>query len=131
MSEHRCSADQAGFTLVESLVALAILVLALTAFQQSMAVAVRGWSATSAVERALAYGTAHLERIGADLPLAPASGVYDDGSLWQLSVSPSDATGSQSVAPVAQVVWVDLVVTTARGSIAGRLRTAKLTGGAK
>ena len=114
---------QTGFTLVEALVALAVLVLALTAFHGTIAAALRSNAASDASETAIGHAHNHIERIGRDLPLQSASGTYIDGLRWQLTVTPIQWAGA---AGATGVHWIELVVKNARGAQVVRWRTATI-----
>ncbi|WP_052120454.1 type II secretion system protein [Inquilinus limosus] len=81
---------EAGFTLVEVLVALAVLG-SITAASLALLVSSRDRDSRAAAQlRAGLAAEAILERVGLDLPLAPrsVSGRLSDGSAWSLAIAP-------------------------------------------
>ena len=81
---------EAGFTLVEVLVAFAIVAMVLAGLYQLIAGAFRGEARAKVHEQALALARAHLAAIGIEQPLAPGetTGVYATGFAWRLTVEP-------------------------------------------
>jgi general secretion pathway protein I len=82
-----------GFTLIESLAAFAILAMTLGQLLQGVGGAARNEGRADFLMRATREGRAHLEALGVATPLASgvASGTYDDGLVWTLTVAPRDA----------------------------------------
>jgi len=91
---------EAGFTLVEVLVAFAILSMALAGLYQALAGAHRGDARTKTYMQALAFARAHLETVGMEPPPAAgqSSGVYAEGLAWRLSVERAGAGGRKGQA---------------------------------
>jgi general secretion pathway protein I len=83
--------SEAGFTLVEVVVAFAIVTIMLAALYQAIAGAYRGYARTQIREQALALARAHLEAIGVEEPLLPGerTGTYSTGLAWRLTVEPA------------------------------------------
>src|SRR5262245_31952831 len=83
----------AGLTLVEVLVALAILTMVLAAHYASIAGAYRGYAQTQLREQALALARAHLDVIGIEEPLQPgdSAGTYATGVVWRLAIEPVES----------------------------------------
>jgi type II secretion system protein I len=83
---------EAGFTLVEVVVAFAIVTVILTALYQAIAGAYRGYARTQLRERTLALLRAQLEAVGSEEPLQPGerSGTYATGVAWRLTVEPTE-----------------------------------------
>jgi general secretion pathway protein I len=81
---------EAGFTLVEVVVAFAIVALVLGGLYHLMADALRGETRAKVNEQALALASAHLEAIGIDRALEPGdtTGVYATGLAWRLTIEP-------------------------------------------
>jgi general secretion pathway protein I len=81
---------EAGFTLVEVVVAFAIVALVLGGLYHLMADALRGETRAKVHEQALALASAHLEAIGIEQALAPGetTGVYVTGRAWRLTIEP-------------------------------------------
>jgi general secretion pathway protein I len=120
--------DQDGFTLVENLIALAILGLALAAFAQIASTQSSSVSRIDATNRALMFARSTVDRLGRDLPLAAgrSAGNTGDGGTWTLSISPF----SGSAAPAAGLPSAFLVDLAIRepGAPAITLTTIKLAG---
>ena len=62
---------EAGFTLIEVVVAFVIVTIILAALYQAIAGAWRGYARTQMREQALALARAHLDAIGIEEPLQP------------------------------------------------------------
>jgi general secretion pathway protein I len=112
-----------GFTLVEVLVALAILTLSLTAFYRLLGDGTQAGSTVRVREEALAQAEAALQRFGVDLPVVASNGVFDNGMTWQLETTPL-AEREGAAGTVAQV-WIVLSVRDSRGAVVARLQTGK------
>jgi general secretion pathway protein I len=82
---------QRGFTLIEIIVALAILAVALTALFQAFSSGLQATTATERQAAAVMLARSLLDRIGEDIPLAPGekTGVSDDGQRWSIAIAPS------------------------------------------
>jgi type II secretion system protein I len=83
--------SEAGFTLIEVVVAFAIVAIILAALYQAIAGAWRGFARTQVREETLALARAQLEAIGVEEPLQPGerSGTYATGVAWRLTVEPA------------------------------------------
>ena len=81
---------EAGFALVEVMVAFAIVTIILAALYPSIAGAYRGYARVQVRERILALARAQLEATGIDEPLQPgeSTGTYATGEVWRLAVEP-------------------------------------------
>lgn len=97
MTASRSSSEaQAGFTLVEVLVALAVLAIGLGSAFQALSGSL-GWLDRSRGDRiALALAEALLARVGHDLPLQDreAGGRTPDGLTWRVLINPLDDAGA-------------------------------------
>lgn len=105
--------DDAGFTLVESLVALAIFVAVISALYQGLTVGWRGLRRADAEDVALALAQNKLASTGVETPLVAStqSGVAGDGIAWQADIRPY--TAGSTDAPSAQDLqgfWVTVTV---------------------
>ncbi len=96
-ARHDCSD---GFTLIEVLVALAILALALAPTLQIISTGMRSLGTTEAYAIATMFATSKLSEIGIERPLEERedTGVFDNGFEWRTSVSryPPEADGAES-----------------------------------
>jgi general secretion pathway protein I len=84
-----------GFTLIEILVALAILAVILAVFAQVLSGSVLSARRIDAETQALLVARSTMERIGRDLPLQPGatSGKLAGGGRWSLRISPATVAG--------------------------------------
>jgi len=84
-----------GFTLIEILVALAILAVILAVFAQVLSGSVLSSRRIDAETQALLVARSTMERIGRDLPLQPGatSGKLAGGGRWSLRISPATVAG--------------------------------------
>lgn len=105
---------ESGFTLLEVLVAVAILAVALTALFQAFAGGLGGARHAEAATRAGLIARSLLDRVGADLPLVQGvrQGDASDGYTWSLGISPRrDQKGARVNSPLelydveATVIW--------------------------
>lgn len=100
---------EAGFTLLEALIAFAIAALALAALLGGALTGLRATEAASRTEEALARARSRLAALEA-APLAPADGRGDDGGgfAWRLRVSPEAVSGGLTLYAVSvAVAWRD------------------------
>lgn len=103
------SQAQAGFTLVEVLVALAVLAIGLGSVFQALSGSL-GWLDRSRGDQAaLALAEALLARVGHDLPLQgrEVGGRTPDGLTWRVVTSPLDDAGA---VPPGSLVGYQVVV---------------------
>ena len=103
----------AGFTLVESLVALAIFVAVISALYQGLSVGWRGLRRADAEDRALVIAQNALASAGVETPLVASTqaGVTPDGIAWQADIrAPTSASPAASSAPGFQGFWVTVTV---------------------
>jgi general secretion pathway protein I len=118
-----------GFTLIEVLVALAILALvtgfAFRAFSGALSWVERG----EHEQAALLLAQTLLDRVGRDLPLQDGerSGRTPDGMIWQVRLSPDTASVDPRVSdPVARGLVVDVTVGWTEPYAARRLHLSTL-----
>ena len=85
--------DEAGFTLVEVVVAFAVVVLVLASIYHAVAGAYRGEARAQVRDQTLAQARAHLEAIGIEQPfeLGETTGTYVTGMAWRLTITPVEA----------------------------------------
>ena len=78
----------AGFTVLEVLVALVILTLSLIALHRALGTAYSAARRVTLQDEAMAVGQSQLARIGNDLPVRPIAlqGTLSHGSTWSLAV---------------------------------------------
>jgi prepilin-type N-terminal cleavage/methylation domain-containing protein len=83
--------SEAGFTLIEVVVAFVIVTIILAALYQAIAGAYRGYARTQMQEQTLALARAQLEAVGTVEPLRPgeSTGTYATGVAWRLTVEPA------------------------------------------
>jgi prepilin-type N-terminal cleavage/methylation domain-containing protein len=125
MSRHeRCDA---GFGLIEAIVALAIISLALTQFYVAMGGAYRATARLKVHEAALTLARSHLDALGVDgaIQAGTSSGTYDNGMRWRLTVSALSSKMRQT-APGPRAFWLVLEAFDERGTTLVKLETAKL-----
>jgi general secretion pathway protein I len=89
--------SEAGFTLIEVVVAFAIVTIILAALYQAIAGAWRGYARVQVREETLALARAQLEAIGIEEPLQPGerTGTYATGVAWRLTVEPVATASSR------------------------------------
>lgn len=94
------SGRQAGFTLLELLVAFMVLVLAFTVMLRIFSGGLRGVGDAQSHSRAVEHARAQLALVGTEYPLQPGElrGETDDGYRWNVTVKPVDT---------AQLPWQD------------------------
>lgn len=124
---------EAGFTLIETLVAFAVLALAMIALFRAVTGGLE--SVRRAEQQALAVELAQslLDGAGRERPLAPgtSSGASVTGYRWDVTVAPYEAGRARSAAPRVAAYWVAVTVRWP-GTGSGQslsLRTLKLAGG--
>jgi type II secretory pathway pseudopilin PulG len=113
----------AGFILVEVVVAFAIVTIILAALYQSVAGAYRGYARVQVREQTLALARAHLEAVGIEAPLDPgeSTGTYATGVAWHLTVEPVETASYKG-----RAFRVLLQALDPRGQPLVRLETFKL-----
>lgn len=117
---------EAGFSLIETLVAFIVLSMALTAFFQSWSIGLNGLSRLEKRERAMMLAASVLEQVGTTEPARPGSygGEDDDGVLsWDVTITPIDAVrdGRSAALPLR----IDVRVTDGSGAELTRLATLR------
>jgi len=80
-----------GFTLIEIIVALAILAVALGTLFQAFSTGLRATAVADRQAAAVMLAQSLLDRIGQDIPLAAGeqAGVSEDGMHWSIAIVPS------------------------------------------
>ena len=132
------ASNEHGFSLMEVIVALAIVAIGLAAFSKAISSAVKAAQRTRLQAIALADVQSHLGSLGVDGPLdeGRTSGRYPDGLHWRLDVAAlserpgaSDGAGANPAAHASGQIrsyWVILETFTASGTSLVKLQTAKL-----
>ncbi|MGO9772920.1 MAG: prepilin-type N-terminal cleavage/methylation domain-containing protein [Roseiarcus sp.] len=109
-----------GFTLIEALVAFAILALVMAQLLSTAGGAALNESRADFLLRASRMGQSHLDALGIASPIAigETSGRYDDGLLWSLIVEPGRAVSKSTGASVVASYWARLTISrpTPRGA---------------
>lgn len=108
-----------GFTLLEVLVAFAILTVSLGGLMLAFSDGLRATQSSVAVSNATLQAQSLLEEVGKTIPVRPGSvtGTLDDGSRWEVTVAPFD-TGESGAAAVVRTLFafrVDVTVEWGRG----------------
>ena len=126
---NRPKTSDAGFGLVEAIVALAIASLALTALYRSLAGAFRAAARVQIHEAALVLARSHFDSLGSDgvLQVGKFSGSYVNGLQWRLNVS-ALATRTSRVGGPDRPYWLVLEVFDRGGAVLLDLETAKMAG---
>lgn len=119
---------EAGFTLLEVLVAFAILAVALTAVLQAFGGGLESVRRADAAALSLAKARSLLERVGAELAIAP--GVLnggEEGAGWSISISRRKSPLDQMKGLEMRYALYDVVVTVAEpGAAPVSLATVRL-----
>ena len=86
---------EAGFTLIEALVATAVFVLVISSLYQGLGLGWRGLRKAKAEDVAVAFAAAELASRGIETPLVPSSssGVTPEGIAWQTDIRPYAGPG--------------------------------------
>jgi len=118
--------QDAGFTLVEVVVALAIVTMVLAALYYSIAGAYRGYAQTQLREQTLALARAQLDVIGIEEPLQPgdSTGTYATGVVWRQAIEPVETAAHKG-----RAFRILLEALDHRGQTLLRLETFKLVPG--
>lgn len=131
--------NEHGFSLIEVIVALAIVAFGLANFSQAISTSVRAAQRTRLQAIALADIQSHLNSLGVDgvVEVGRSTGRYRDGLPWRLDVSAlteqafAPASGEANLAPAfsagqIRCYWVVLEAFNSSGSPLVKLQTAKL-----
>jgi general secretion pathway protein I len=86
----RLARPAAGFTLIETIIALAILGLTLVVLGRVLQGGLAGGRRDMAIQRALLFARSTMDRVGLDLPLrsGSSSGPVPGGGSWRLTMRP-------------------------------------------
>ncbi len=126
-----------GFTLLEVLVAFAVLAVALGVAFEIFATGLRGARSADALTRAVLIAESRLARIGVETELTPgeSEGETDDGTRWRIEIhdQPAEDGDEERVVTPSLPILLDIIVTVSWGEGAGRqsfvLRTSRLAPG--
>ena len=126
-----------GFTLLEVLVAFAVLAVALGVAFEIFATGLRGARSADALTRAVLIAESRLARVGVETELTPgeSEGETDDGTRWRIEIhdQPAENGDDERVVTPSLPVLLDIIVTVSWGEGAGRqsfvLRTSRLAPG--
>lgn len=102
-ARYRSSSDASGFTLIEVLVALAVLALTLAALLQVFTTSLRNAAASERHLVATMLARSVLDEIGSEIPLISGerSAEIEQGYRWTVRIWPST-----TIAPVADAEWL-------------------------
>jgi general secretion pathway protein I len=119
------SEPEAGFSLIEALVAMAIAALAMTAIYGVIGTGVRAEARVRAQMEVATIARSHIDALGTDGALAPgeSTGRYGNGIAWRLTVTelPGKEGGK------ARAVWLSLQTFDSAGRPIVGFETAKVT----
>jgi prepilin-type N-terminal cleavage/methylation domain-containing protein len=126
--EHRLK--QSGFSIMEALVALAIIAVGLTAFTKAVSSSYRTAARLKLSVAALTSARSHLDAVGQTGPLEDGvfTGSYPNDLPWRLSVT-ALADAPRPPAAGARPYWVVVEAFDRRGVRLVKLETAKLSTG--
>lgn len=124
----KAASSDAGFGLIEAIVALAIASFALTALYQSIGSALHAAARVQVHDAALVYARSQLDTIGTDgrLQAGVSSGKYGNGLTWRMTVL-NLATGPNASNNPSQPFWIALDVFDLDGVSLLNLSTAKVS----
>ncbi len=128
-----------GFTLLEVLVAFAVLAVALGVAFEIFATGLRGARSADALTRAVLIAESRLAGVGIETELTPGTseGETDDGTRWRVEIreQPPDAQvdGDDRIETPSLPVLLDIIVTVSwrggRGTQSFALRSSRLAPG--
>jgi general secretion pathway protein I len=132
--------DEAGFTLVETLVALVVLAMILAALSQALGTGWRGLAAAAGESEALALAQSRLASVGIEAPFAAGvvEGETEGGLRWRVETNAYESANPVSLVGrprttlwrvVARVTWSDPASPAGAREIV--LETVKIAGGGR
>lgn len=115
-----------GFTLLETVVAMAIAAIGLATVFRTISDGLRTASRVQSVQAAVVVARSHLDGVGADGTLTSglSTGSYDNGLRWRLDVVDLSTQTGDSAQP--RPYWITLVALDRRGVSILQLETAKV-----
>ena len=92
MTDRDALGGQRGFTLLEILVAFAIMAMALGGLTLAFTSGLRAVDRSAAVSQATLQAQSLLDQVGISIPLddGGATGRFDDGTRWSIAITPFD-----------------------------------------
>ena len=119
---------QRGFTLIEIIVALAILAVALGALFQAFSGGLQATAVAGRQAAAVMLAQSLLDRIGQDIPLVAGeqTGVSEDGLRWSIAIAPSPLIARERRADSPLLPFDVLVTVAADGRRPVALTTLRL-----
>ncbi|WP_334503299.1 type IV pilus modification PilV family protein [Bradyrhizobium sp. AZCC 1678] len=113
---HGIAAEQAGFTLIETLVAFAVLALMLTVLFGGLSPLMTGGQRAEVLREALQLAQARLDGLGIVEPLVSgeSSGHFEDGFDWRLRVGDMHRSARSAGSGGA---WVEITVSATAGAM--------------
>lgn len=121
--------EEAGFTLLELLVAFAILAVAMAGMLQAFGGGLDSVRRTQAVGESWSAARSLLERVGTELPVEAGqrSGTDGSGFAWTVAIRPRKSALDQVKTPERAYALFDVVVTVSRaGAPPATLQTVRL-----
>jgi prepilin-type N-terminal cleavage/methylation domain-containing protein len=130
MTEPADDQGEAGFSIIECLVALTIIAIGLTAFTQAASNSYRAAARFKLSSAALASARSHLDAVGRSGPLEDGvfTGQYANDLPWRLTVA-ALAAAPRVPTTGAQPFWVVVEAFDRRGVRLVKLETAKISVG--
>lgn len=128
----RADGKDAGFGLLEALVALVIVALALSTFWATIGGAYRASQRAKSYAASIIAARSQLDRMGMDDPLQSGTftGTYPNRVHWRMTVTPLDKQGPEGAQPPnSPAYWISLEVLDRQGKDLFVLETAKVAGG--
>ena len=117
---------EAGFVLLEVIVAMVIVSIALATLYQTVGGAFRAAGRVEALQATVVFARSQLDAVGSGGVLTPgtATGAYSNGIRWRLSIA--DLSTKLAEANALHPYWITLVATDKSGSPLLKLETAKI-----
>ncbi len=117
-----------GFTLVETLVAFVMIVVAATMLYRGLTAGLKASDIVSREEDALSVARARLARLGIEIPLqAGRQWGQDNGVVWEMTVRPYAPADEPGPGAVPSAYWATVRVMWREASGLTRARSLELT----
>lgn len=119
--------SDAGFTLMEVIVALVVVSLGIAAYTMSQRNAYRAAARVKNFETTVAAARSHLENVGKDSSLSGGEfdGTYGNLTRWHLTVTALPDAKGNPLEPHASAYWIALDVSDRGGKHLFKLQTAR------